>query len=341
VDKVHDEKESQSVEPQNQMAASESKRLPVPDEATQLKIAKELAAVYDVAHVKTAQKATLARQLLDAVQNTQSKPNEQFVLLQQATELAADTGDAATLTEAVEMLTGRFEVNQTEKMGKSLIECANNAKSANHIGSLVANARRVIDQAALDGRYELASELADAVYRACQRSPGKEFRKEAADQRNWVQEYCRRQKRRQQAQAAVKADPNDAKAHLALGRYYCLDDNWQEALPHLAKGGDADLQQLAQRELASPAEPTEQVKLADAWWELAQNREGTERDSLLLRAGYWYDLAHPKLTSAIVRLKVEKRLEELVEIRQRHIADNQRRVHSGNGSAQSLWNNPR
>jgi hypothetical protein len=324
-------------------SGAKSKRLPVPDDATQIKIAKELSAVYDVAHVKTAaEKVALARQLLEAVQNTRSNPNEQFVLLQQATELAVGAGDAATMVDAVETLVEQFEVEQTDRIGKGLIECANNARSAEHIGSLVVHARRVVEQAALAGQYELALELADAMHRACQRSQGKEYRKEAAEQRSWVQEYCRVQKQRARAQAAVDADAQNAEAHLTLGRYYCfVEDDWKRGLPHLAKGTDAELKRMAELELSSPpSDPEEQVKLADAWWKLAQGREGTERDALSLRAGHWYELARSKLTSALVRLKVEKHLEELVGIRQRHVAGNERLLHSGKGSAQSLWSSP-
>ena len=145
--------------------------------------------------------------------------------------------------------------------------------------------------------------------------------------------YCQRHEERVRAEAKLKANPKDSEAHLALGRHYCFEDDWKNGLPHLAKGRDADLRQLAQRDLASPTEPNEQIKLANAWWELAQVREGEERDSLMLRAGHWYDRAHEQLTSGIARLKAEKRLEELVEIRQRRGAS-----HCPNkDSPQDLW----
>ncbi len=105
-----------------------------------------------------------------------------------------------------------------------------------------------------------------------------------------------------------------------VGRCYCLDDDWKKGLPHLAKGSDAPLRQLAEQDLASPKETIAQIGLADAWWTLGEARQGEEADALLLRAGYWYDRARGQLTSGFNRLKVEKRLEELVEIRQRRAA---------------------
>ena len=127
----------------------------------------------------------------------------------------------------------------------------------------------------------------------------------------------------------MKVSPEDARSHRVLGRYYCFDDDWKAALPHLAKGSDAALRRLAQRDLACPTEPNEQLKLADAWWELGQTRKSDERDSLILRAGYWYERAD-KRTSGIVRLRAEKRLGELADIRHR-------RAHLKKDSPQDLW----
>ena len=163
------------------------------------------------------------------------------------------------------------------------------------------------------GRAELASEVARGVYIACLRS--KEYRKKALDQRDGVQDYCRRLAERQAAEARFEANPEDAEAHLALGRNLCLDDDWKSGLPHLAKGSDHELRQLAERDLASPSEPAVQVELADDWWTLGRRGQGDNRDLLLLRAGFWYDLAHGNLSSGLERLKAEKRLEELAEVR--------------------------
>ena len=303
------------------------KRLPVPNDAVQQEIATQLAGIYG--HAKTTEKLKLANQLLKAA-GASKEPNEQYVLLRNVRDLACQGNDVVLMLQAVEAMTAQFDINGNEEKGKALLALAETA-NADQIRAIFSASQRVIAQAVSEGQYELASDLAKAVYRACQRS--KEFRKKALDQRDWVAACCRRQEERVQAEAKLKADPNDAEAHLVLGRNYCFDDNWKDAMPHLAKGSDADLRQLAQRELALPTEPNEQIKLADAWWELAQAREGEERDSLMLRAGYWYDSAHGKLTSGIIRLKAEKRVEELKEVRQRRGGR-----HQDKDSSQDLWN---
>ncbi len=316
--------------------AEPKKRLPVPDEAAQQKIAAQIGNIYNPGRAKTpAEKSRLAYQLLQAAKASKNQ-DERYVLLRQGRELAGQAGEVALALQAIEM-TADFDIDLLEEKTTTLLAFADKAQSAEQIRASFDGARRVIAQSLSDGRYKAASDLANAVCRACQRSQGKEFRKKAIDQRDWVRAYCQRQEQRQEAEAKLKADPDDAGAHLLLGCYYCLDDDWRNALPHLAKASDAELRQLAQREFSPPSEPNEQMKLADAWWALAQARQGEERDSWLLRAGYWYDRAHPKLSSGLERLKAEKRLEELVEVHQRR-ATSRRLLQPDKDSAKDLWN---
>ena len=314
-----------------------TKRLPVPDDVVQDKIAAQIGSVYNPSRVKTpAGRIKLAYQLLQAAKASK-EPNERYVFLRQARELAGQAGDVALMLQAIEAMAD-FEIDLLEEKATSLLAFADKAANAEQISLFYGASQRVIVQALSEGRYQPASDLANAVCHACQRSQGKEFRKKALGQRDWVREYCRRQEQRREAEAKLKANPEDAAAHLLLGQNCCLDDDWKNGLPHLAKGSDAKLQALAKRELASPpAAPNDQIKLADAWWTLAKTRQGEERDVLLLRASYWYDRAHAKLSSGLNRLKAEKRLEELVEVRQRRAADRQR-LHPGKDSTKDLWN---
>jgi hypothetical protein len=310
------------------------KRLPVPDDAKQQEIAAQLAGVYAPGRAKPAQRIKLAYQLLQAAKASK-QPDERYVLLRQGRELAGQAGDVALVLEAIEM-TGDFDIDVLQEKGDALLAFADKGNNPEQIKTLYDASQRVIGQALSEGRYELAADLASGVSRACQRS--KEFRKKALEQRDWVRDYCRRQVQRQQAEAKLKASPDDGDAHLLLGRCYCLDDDWKKGLPHLAKGSDAELRQLAEQDLASPKETAVQLRLADAWWTLGEARQGEEADAMLLRAGYWYDRAHAQLTSGFNRLKVEKRLEELVEIRERRAAHP---LHPGENSPpaqQNLWN---
>ena len=83
----------------------------------------------------------------------------------------------------------------------------------------------------------------------------------------------------------------------------------------LAKGSDEKLKSLAEQELKAPTDADEQVKLADAWWDLAPKEVGIARDSLHLHAGDFYRLAIPNLNSALKKAVIEKRLAEIADLK--------------------------
>lgn len=307
------------------------KRLPVPDEALQQKIAAEISSL---SRAKTAAERTkLAYELVQAAKAS-TEPNERYVLLRQSSELAGRAGDVALALQVIEIM-GEFEIDVLSEKGKAMLALAEKPIDSQQAGAFFNAAQSVIAEALSAGRHELAADLSRAVCRSCQRS--KEFRKKALEQRDRVQAHCRRQAERREAEANLQANPEDAGAHLALGRQCCLADDWTSGLPHLAKGSDAELRELARRDLASPAGPAEQTELADAWWTLGKGRQGEDREALLLRAGHWYDRARGKLASGLERLKAEKRLEEAIEIRQRR-ADDDRLLHPDKDPRGGLWN---
>ena len=104
----------------------------------------------------------------------------------------------------------------------------------------------------------------------------------------------------QQAKAVLSASPADAEANGRLGTYLCLTKGaWGAGLPFLARSGDADVADLARRDLARPSDPEAQVSLGDGWWK----RSGKEtvpwrREVLIRRAAFWYRQALPRLEGA-------------------------------------------
>ncbi len=83
-------------------------------------------------------------------------------------------------------------------------------------------------------------------------------------------------------------------------------------MPHLAKCSDEGLKTAAGQELTSP--PTQsaaQIKLADAWWDLAQTAQGEAKNALLRHAGWWYKKAQPDVTSVVIKEKLTQRLDAI------------------------------
>jgi hypothetical protein len=110
----------------------------------------------------------------------------------------------------------------------------------------------------------------------------------------------------------LQQQPDDPAANLIVGRFRCFDkQDWQSGLRFLVRGGDTELQKLAEQELNEPSSPAEQMKLANAWWDFAE-RTSTKADrlsgqSIRLHAIDWYRQALPNL-SGLPLLKAQKRI---------------------------------
>lgn len=100
------------------------------------------------------------------------------------------------------------------------------------------------------------------------------------------------------AEAALAANPNDPAANLTLGKYLAFQKNeWAAAIPRLAKGSDAVLRSVAERELARPGTGAEKVDAGDAWAEAAKKLPALKRN-LQDRAAWWYVQAWPSVDGA-------------------------------------------
>ena len=117
------------------------------------------------------------------------------------------------------------------------------------------------------------------------------------------------------AKTALKKNPDDPQANSIVGRYYCFErGDWERGLPCLAKAADGELSALARQETAlPPVTADDRAKRGDAWWKLAQSRDPTEKASLLVHAGTWYEQALGGL-SGLEKVRIEKRLKEVVAV---------------------------
>lgn len=287
------------------------KLLPVPAEAVRQEIGRKLDDVYRPAEADTAAaKVALAQKMLGAEEKYRQSPDERYVLLRRALDLAAAGGDAELMLKTADAIAADYAVEALILKTAGVKGFAAAASSAAQFESLLKNADVLIDQAMGAEKYDLAVEMIDRVYEACSRSHGKAYRKQAFDRRTEVQRAVREHDRFLEALKIIEAAPDDPEANTTAGVWRCVKrGDWDKGLPHLAKGTDATVKAVAERELkAKPENDEQQVALADAWWDLAQSRKGEERNAWLLRAGHWYKLAAAGTASAILKDKIAQRL---------------------------------
>ncbi|WP_278470613.1 NPCBM/NEW2 domain-containing protein [Gimesia maris] len=86
----------------------------------------------------------------------------------------------------------------------------------------------------------------------------------------------------------LQENPNDASAAAQYGKFVALKlNNWKEGLFWLAKGDDAEYQNLAKQEIASSNDNDALLKVANGWYQLADKEKGSTKQELEMHA---YDL---------------------------------------------------
>jgi len=302
--------------PEGQPAEPVPARSPVPDAAEQAAVFEQLDQIYDLDKDRPdAEKLDLAKELQALGAKDTSTRAERFVLWCKASELARDAGDGALMFEIIDAIGEQYEIDVLMAKGTMLKTLAQRASDTAEIRSVIAASREYADEAVRQNRYDLALAAAKLAHEACIGPEGREFRKAAYDRVRQLEEQHEKHQKLQAALAAVRANPNDPEANLYLGRLYCFEQSdWPRGLPHLARSADPELAHLAAEDLKAPQDAPGRLKLADAWWDLAQTREGEEKDALMLRAGRWYRTVPPEDLSALEKVKVDKRFAEIARL---------------------------
>ncbi len=293
-------------------------KTPVPDaeaQQTAKKAAGELFADRFQQAKTTAEKTALATDMMDAAAKVQAGSADQYVLLKIARDVAAGTGDAATALQAAERLLEQFDEPAAELIGDTLLTAARESTTSAQYKAVAEAALSFAGQLADADQYETALRVCEAARSSAQRAKLYPLAKELTGQ---IEEIKRQQllsDEYRKALGVLEDKPTDPEANLAAGRHLCfVKGDWKRGVPMLALGSDAPLKAAAINDLRGANSADEQAAIGDAWWDLAEAKQGEERETLRLRAGFWYRQAEPKLAVGLAGLKITQRLEELKKV---------------------------
>ncbi len=296
-------------------SARADEKLPPPDEAVQQPLLKTVAGLYrdDFNSAKTAeQKTALAERVIKEAEAAE-KPLDRFVLLRVSVQIASAAGDAVTAMRAVELMADRFAIDVVNYKSSALAKVARESKTPAQDQALQSAALQVIDLATLDDRFDQALDMMAIVQGVARKQKDAAELRRINTRANELKALQREFDALLDARTRLATDPAHAESNLRLGSFYCFSKgDWQRGMPMLALGGDAELQQIAAGELVSPAEPADQIALAEAWWKRSVDAAGREKAAEQSRAAYWYQQALPHLTG-VAKLQVEKRLDDLAK----------------------------
>ena len=239
-----------------------------------------------------------------------------YEMLDTASKLAAEGGDLDLSFKTIDTIAKHYDIDPMAVKISRLGEAVAIAQAAPRIRQTVDTAGKLVDKAVELHQFEAAQRIIDVALPVCNRPAGRQFRKDLVSRRRDVRKQQERFDKIQEARKTLQTAPDDEQSNLLLGSYLCFDNNdWSAGLPHLSKGSDKGLAQLARRELEDPPKNTdEEIRLADDWWTLAATRFSPLKRSILLRAAHWYKQAQPKLTVGPRTKHVDNRLQTIMRL---------------------------
>ncbi|HLY11673.1 MAG TPA: hypothetical protein VKW04_20400 [Planctomycetota bacterium] len=255
-----------------------------------------------------ADRQALAKSLLTQGIKSKSDLKYQFVLLREAKDIAGASGDPATGLAAVDEMAKVFEVDSTALKIGVLAQAAKVGKTADDFRTLVRLSFKQIEAALAADDYDGAEKYVPTALQVAKRTQDLALVNRAAAKGKEIADLKARFEKLRKARETLATDPLDGASNHLLGIFLCVvKGEWDQGLPLLAKSPDPVYGPLALKELSSPQDPTAQVGIADAWWDLSERESGPSKDRLKERAGLWYSRALPGL-SGLSKTKVERRI---------------------------------
>ena len=240
-----------------------------------------------------ASQTRLAKTLLGQGRQTDKSSPAAYVLLSQARQLAATSGNIQLALDAVDELQESYKIDAWNLRSESVLALRKPAKSSPGLSvELMHVAARLADQANASRRYDVANRLVGNSLALAN----------SLKQQGWAKrmQLLRTEVTRTQAlfsearrvKPVLMKSPADPKANLVIGRFMSfVQGNFDLGLPRLSVCSDEKLKSLAVLDRSSPEDATQQVDLGDKWMTLSKSLKGTQQRNTRARAIHWYKKA--------------------------------------------------
>jgi hypothetical protein len=288
-------------------------RLPIPDKAAQEKLRQLARDIYqeDYAAAKDAeQKSALAKQIIKSAHDKRDDAAARFVLLKLGQDIAVLGGDVAIAFDAADSLCKLYQLDELETKVSLLGRLSKAVRIDTQQGLLADRMLPLIDAVLLADEYDRAQKLTTVLVRHAKRSKKTARIKTALAKESEVQKITGAYRRIASDLATLEADPVNAAANSAVGRFYCfVKGDWATGVPMLALGGKDKLEALARVEISEDElSADDRVAAGDTLWKLASDPEHERYvDVLKERARFHYSKALPNV-DGLVKDKIEKRI---------------------------------
>lgn len=241
-------------------------------------------------------KRQLARDLLSQADDSKKPPGVRWTLLRTSRDHASAAGDYALAFEAVDAFRRTFAGDVAETEAGAVLAAAKGPYTTEALQALLGGALRAVEAGVVDDRYEAALKLVDQAGAAAARAREPGWTKRFQARKREVAALKARHEALRKVRETLAASPDDAEANLAWGVFRAfVKGSFEDGLPHLAKGSDAELRKLAEADLRGPKEAIDQVEAGHGWMERAAKEPAAHQGALLRRAEDWYERAKGRL----------------------------------------------
>lgn len=257
-------------------------------------------------------KAVFARQLLSQASQTPS-PVERWALYTEAIRFATDAGDAAGCFEMISTAAAEFLVNED---GLKLDALSTLSKTAppQAMDDLARSALELANKCAAAGDTKDMRQALGIATSIAKKTRNEYLAAEITKLQRFARERTRQIKLATRFEDRLKADPDDAATCLEAGKFFCFElGDWETGLRLLTRGSDDVLRDLARVECSRPVTPVEICRLADAWWDWAQEERGQVNSAASAHAAKLYSSVIQEF-HGLERARIEKRINSVEQI---------------------------
>lgn len=288
-------------------------KLPTPTEAEQAEVVVVLKEIYGTQMNSRDPdvKRQLAQDLLAEADNPANDAASRYVLLRKAAIFAGEAGDPVTALAALSNMDALYRTQTGELRHRILSQTMRTAREVEEFAAIAHGYAELTAIAIREDNFNIARQAAQQALVTAQRTRDPAFIAPFRTLMPMVMDAQRQYQAVASSFKTLESNPVDPDANLAVGRYLAfLKGDWEEGLPHLAKGADRDIAGAAQTELGAPEEPESRLALGDAWYATAaEESNAAMKNALLLRAALHYREALPTL-QGLARRRIEVRIGE-------------------------------
>lgn len=295
--------------------------LPLPDAATQTKSLNQFKEVLRNRYGEkpsAASKREFARDLIDRWHGNAEEAANRYMALKMASDLAAETGDTRTTERAIDLLASLYAIPVGDVKLRAFTTIRQSTENHDELDRMANLALKGTGDAVLIDAYDTAGRLVELAGSVGKKHNDNALIKQAQEREAEIEAIVAERERLKPTMKSLEKSPDDPAANLAVGRFIAvMKCDWKRGAEMLAKGSDAALKAVAEKELALNPEEKDGLKeleLGDAWWNLVPKQTPVYKPFVQRRAIKWYRDAVPHLRTATDKALLEDSFDHAIKL---------------------------